>query len=200
MTLDCYQNFILMTEFLFRLISWEQIDGIWPNFAYVLILTRSMLGLLSVNFRKFIIELWPLIDVRISFLLNILRTNWWNLTKFWIYIDTDKLWIRIASCQFSQTYNRVMALDWCQNCVSDQYLENKLMEFDQILHIPLYWEDLGWDYYKSISQICIKLMTLDWRQNFVSAQYLEDYSQDGFWPNFAYALILTTSRLGLIQV
>ena len=70
----------------FRSISWEQIDGIWPNFVHVLILTISRLGLLCVNFRKFIIELWPLIDFRISFPLNILRTNWWNVTKFCLYI------------------------------------------------------------------------------------------------------------------
>ena len=62
----------------FHLKSWEQIGGIWPNFANALILTRSRLGLLCVNFRKFITELWPLIDVGV--LLNILQTNWWNLT------------------------------------------------------------------------------------------------------------------------
>ena len=36
---------------------------------------------------------------------------------------------------FSQIYNRVMALDGCQNFISAQYLENELMEFDQILHM-----------------------------------------------------------------
>ena len=42
-----------------------------------------------------------------------------------------------------------------------------MMEFDQIsLYMPLYWEALGWDYYKSIFA--------------VSGQYLQGYSQDGF--------------------
>ena len=62
-----------MSEFCFRSISWEQIDGTWLNFAYALILTRSRFGLLRVHFPKFITELWPFIDVRISFPLNILR-------------------------------------------------------------------------------------------------------------------------------
>ena len=145
MALDWCQNFVSSQDLENELMEFDQ------NFAYALILTRSRLGLFRVNFfHKFITELWPLIDVRISFLLNVLRTNWWNLTKFWIYIDTDTIWIGIVSCQFSQTYYRVMALDWCQNFVSDQYLENKLMEFDHILHIPLYCEGLGWDCYKSI--------------------------------------------------
>ena len=39
---------------------------------YAFILTRSRLGLLRVKFHKFITELWPLIDVGISFPLNIL--------------------------------------------------------------------------------------------------------------------------------
>ena len=38
-------------------------------------LTRSSLGLLIVIFGQNLMELWPLIDVRISFPLNILRTN-----------------------------------------------------------------------------------------------------------------------------
>ena len=46
-------------------------------------LTRSKLGLLPV-FRKFVTELWPLIDVIILFTLNIFRTNRYNFTKFYI--------------------------------------------------------------------------------------------------------------------
>ena len=50
------------------------------EFHQTLILTRSRLGLLLIIFLAFVIELWPLIDVRISFrisfTLNILRTEW----------------------------------------------------------------------------------------------------------------------------
>ena len=52
-------------------------DGIWPDFEYALILTRSTcrFELLRVSFHKLITELWPLIDVRILFPVSILRTN-----------------------------------------------------------------------------------------------------------------------------
>ena len=76
-----------------------EIDRISPNFVYTLILTRSKLGLLHIIFRTFVIELRPLIDVRISFRilfwLNILRTERYNFTKFCICVDIDKIkdWI-----------------------------------------------------------------------------------------------------------
>ena len=50
-------------------------DRFRPNFVYAFILTRSRLGLLPVIFRIFVTELWSLIYIRISFLLNILWTN-----------------------------------------------------------------------------------------------------------------------------
>ena len=37
--------------------------------------------------------------------------------------------------RFSKIYNRVMALDYRQNFVSAQCIENKLMELDKILHM-----------------------------------------------------------------
>ena len=43
-------------------------------------------------FRKFAMELWPLIDVRNWFLLNILIMNIQNLTKFCIYITIDMIY------------------------------------------------------------------------------------------------------------
>ena len=61
---DCYVSIFpnlqhsygpwLSSEFYFPSISCEQIDEIWLNFVYALTLTRSRLGLLGVNFRKFI--------------------------------------------------------------------------------------------------------------------------------------------------
>ena len=35
----------------------------------------------------FVTELWPLIDIRISFWPNILKTDWYIFTKFWICIE-----------------------------------------------------------------------------------------------------------------
>ena len=40
-------------------------------------------------------QLQPLIDVRISFQLNILRMSSQNLTKFCIDINIDKIWVEI---------------------------------------------------------------------------------------------------------
>ena len=37
---------------------------------------------MSSNFSKFATELWPLIDVRIEFLVNILKTNGLNTPNF----------------------------------------------------------------------------------------------------------------------
>ena len=81
----------LKSEFRFRSISWEQIDRIGPNFVCTSSLTRSSLGLLPVIFRKILTVLRPLIDVRISFPLNILRTHWQNPTKFCMHINIDKI-------------------------------------------------------------------------------------------------------------
>ena len=66
---------------------------------------------MSLNFGKFAIELRPLIDVRIWFLLNILRTNRQIETKFCIHIIIDKINISIVNLCFSQICNRVTAFD-----------------------------------------------------------------------------------------
>ena len=48
---------------------------------------------MSSNFGKFATELRPLIDVRIKFLLNILKTNRPIKTKFCIHIIIDKIYV-----------------------------------------------------------------------------------------------------------
>ena len=146
LALDWCQNFVSAQYLENNLMEFYQI----LHMSMHLMLMRSSMGLLRVTFRKFIWELWPLIDIRISFPLNILRTNWSNLTKFCTCIDIDKIKDKIVTRQFSQIYNRVIALDWCQNFVSAQYPS---------------WEQI-----------------------------------DRIWPNFAYALILTWSRLGLLRI
>ena len=50
-----------MSEFCFRSISLERMDRISSDFVYAL--TRSRQGMLPVICRKFVTELWPLIDV-----------------------------------------------------------------------------------------------------------------------------------------
>ena len=55
------------SQFCFPSISWEQNDRILPNFVYALVLTRFRSGLLHIIFHTFVLELWPLTDVRILF-------------------------------------------------------------------------------------------------------------------------------------
>ena len=57
---------------------------------------------MSSNFGKFATEFLPLIDVRIEFLLNILKTNRPTKTKFCINIIIDKIYFGIVNRCFSQ--------------------------------------------------------------------------------------------------
>ena len=66
---------------------------------------------MSSNLGKFATELLPLIDVRIEFLLNILKTNRQIKTKFCIHIIIDKIYFGIVNRCFSQIGKRVTALD-----------------------------------------------------------------------------------------
>ena len=59
-----------------------------------------MKALASSNFGKFATELRPLIDVRIKFLLNILKTNRPSRTKFCIHIIIDKIYGFICKSLF----------------------------------------------------------------------------------------------------
>ena len=77
----------MTSEICFRSISWERRNGFWPNLAY----SSSSVGLLSVNFRHFDTELWPLNDVRISFPLNILSMKKWIVTKFCRYFGISNV-------------------------------------------------------------------------------------------------------------
>ena len=64
----------------------------------------------SSNFCKFATELLPLIDIRIEFLLSILKMNRPIETKFCIHIIIDKIYFSIVIHRFSQIGNRVTAL------------------------------------------------------------------------------------------
>ena len=66
---------------------------------------------MSLNFRKFATELQPLINDRIEFLLNILKTNRLIKTKFCIHIIIDQIYVGNVNHCFSQICNRVAALD-----------------------------------------------------------------------------------------
>ena len=55
---------------------------------------------MSWNFGKFAAELRPLIDVRIKFLLNILKTKGPIKSKFCIHIIIDKIYVVICKSLF----------------------------------------------------------------------------------------------------
>ena len=60
---------------------------------------------MSSNFGQFATESWPLIDVRIEFLLNILKTNRLIKTKFCIHIIIDNIYIGIVNSCLWQICN-----------------------------------------------------------------------------------------------
>ena len=66
---------------------------------------------LSSNFGKFATELLLLIDVRIEFLLNILKANGLIKTKFCMHNIIDKIYFDIVNLCFSQIGNRVTTLE-----------------------------------------------------------------------------------------
>ena len=77
---------------------------------------------MSSNFGKFATELRPLIDVRIWFLLNILKTNRPIKTKFCIHIIIDKIYVGIVNHCFSQICKRVTALDYTPGIYAEGYI------------------------------------------------------------------------------
>ena len=77
--------------------------------SFLQVSRTCMKAWMSSNFGKFATELQ--IDVRIEFLLNILKTNRPIKTKFCIQIIIDKIYVGIVNHCFSQICKRVTALD-----------------------------------------------------------------------------------------
>ena len=67
----------------------------------------------------------------------------WNLTRFYIHFDLDKIKVGIVLRQYAHFYKRVMALDMCQNFIFAQYLKTECRELDKILHTDRYRQALG---------------------------------------------------------
>ena len=65
---------------------------------------------MSSNFGKFETELLPLINIRIEFLLNILKTNRPIKTKFCIHIIIDKIYFGIVNCYFRKLARELQPL------------------------------------------------------------------------------------------
>ena len=72
--------------------------------SFLQVLRTCMKAWMSSNFGKFATELQPLIDVRIKFLLNILKTNRPIKTKFCIHIIIDKIYVVICKSLFFRKF------------------------------------------------------------------------------------------------
>ena len=115
MALDWCKNLFFLS--IFRTNGWILIKFCIciDKYKIPLINTRSMLFLMHNIFGQFLTMLWPLINVRIFFMINILWINLWISIKFCICIVTDKMQIWMIEQYFLFIFNRVMALDWCWN-------------------------------------------------------------------------------------
>ena len=69
--------------------------------SFLQVTRTGMKAWMSSNFGKFATELRPLIDVRIKFLLNILKTNRPIKTKFCIHIFIGKIYVICKSLFFA---------------------------------------------------------------------------------------------------
>ena len=93
---------LLRSELSFCSISWKRIDRLRPKFCIHIIIDKTYVGNENHCFRKFATELRPLFDVRIWFLLNILRTNKQIDAKFCIHIIIDKIYVgNLNPCFFA---------------------------------------------------------------------------------------------------
>ena len=111
-----------MSEFCLCSISCELICGFWSDFVYALILTRCRFGWLNNIFRSFSTELWPLFDVEISFMPNILWTNWWILIKFCKCTDIDKMY-KLLFVIFQLSYGPWLMSEFCFHLISWEQID-----------------------------------------------------------------------------
>ena len=143
--LDCYKSFFANIQQFWPLVNVEvlfPLNIFWTNqwnfvlFCICIDINQIHVGFLCVKFCIFPIELWSLIIVKILFPPNI---DWERIEgirpNFRRCIDVDKIEIGIVTQRLSQLYNTVIALGYCQNFVSAQYLVQELMEFNQVMHM-----------------------------------------------------------------
>ena len=161
-------------KFRFRTISSEQMDRFWPNLIY-----EIYIWIVSCHFSQ-ICKLWPLIEIRITLPLNILRDS--------------GLLLHARHCS-----GAIIRFSDNSSFISAHYLENKLIEFYQILYMHLYWQDLGGDFFTSffahLYQSSGPWYTSEFLFCSISWKIIGRISS-----NFIHAFILTRSMLGLLPV
>ena len=126
-------NILSMNEWILTIFcSWDCFESILVSLFWLSILNmiKWFLAKFCVNFQKFITELWPLIDVRILFLLNNLEANWWNLTKF--VLGRSRMGsLHVYFCKFVTELWPVINVWICFGSIFWKLLD----WFDQVLHI-----------------------------------------------------------------
>ena len=116
---------------------------------------------MSSNSGKFATELRPLIDVRIWFLLNILKTNRPIKTKFCIHIIIDKIYVGIVNHCFLQICKELRPLIDVRNWFLLNILRTNLQNVTKFcIHIIIDKIKVGIVKHHFL-QICNRVTTLD---------------------------------------
>ena len=141
----------LLSEICIRSISWEQIGGLLTN-LHMHWYWQVPHQISQINNRSY--GSWSISEFHFR------SVSWEQIYGIWpnfayVFILTASR-LGLLDVSFHEFLTRVMTLDWCQNFVSAQYLENKLME---VLH--LYWQHLDWYCYMLISLMHNRVMALD---------------------------------------
>ena len=126
--------------------------------------------------------------------------NWWNLIKFlhmrWPlpHLGWDCYMLIFAILQ--QSYGLWLLLEFRFS----QYLQNELMEIDEILHMYWLWPGLIWDCNPSFFFANLQHGYSLWLLSKFRFRSIVCGWIDGIWSNFAYTLTLPSSRLGVLFI
>ena len=129
--------------------------------------------------------------------------SWVYIHGFWPYFAHALILtissIGLLSVHFLSVSYRVTALEWCHNLNSAQYLATEGMDFDQIHALILTTSSLRLLRVKLVNFVNLVQRYNPWMTSefhFLSVSWIWI---NGLWPNFAHAIILTTSSLRLLK-
>ena len=146
--------------------------------------TRSMLFLLHIIFGQFLTVLWPLIDVRILFMLSILWINLWISIKLCTLTRCRFGWLNNIFHSFSTELWPLIDVEisFMLNILwTNWWILIKFCKCIDILNVgkdnyKLFFAIFQWSYGPWLmSEFCFHLIS--WEQI------------DGFWWNFVYAVV-----------
>ena len=138
-------SYVRPSVFLFRIITWVNINGFSPNLVCALILWRSGLGLLMGSFRQILTELCAWDTPIFSFPDDNLSKRQWIFTKLSIGIDVVEIWFWIANGQISSNFDRVICPRQAHIFCLRSITWVNVNAFNQTWYMHLYEGDLVWD-------------------------------------------------------